>query len=138
MPRQRVLEVLESLQGVLFPIGDKKSKRLLQSLVTTSGFDPDILRVEVRSVRRQGEESVGFYYLAERITELYEELQSPRPRGRLEQIMERKSGARYVMMATLIGVMFAVLLGIASLGVSSYQTYIAYQAWKHPVSPPGT
>jgi hypothetical protein len=123
---------------VLFPIGDRKSKKLLQSLVATSDFDPDILRVEVSSIRRAGEETIPYVYLAERLTDLYDELQSTRPRSRFEQILERKSGARYVMLATLIGVMFAVLLGILSLGVSSYQTYIAYQAWKHPVSPPET
>ncbi|KAH8172590.1 hypothetical protein LIA77_06845 [Sarocladium implicatum] len=138
LPRQLVLEVLDSLQNVLFPIGDRKSKKLLQSLVATSDFDPDILRVEVSSVRRAGEETIPYLYLAERLTDLYDELQSTRPRSRFEQILERKSGARYVMLATLIGVMFAVLLGILSLGVSSYQTYIAYQAWKHPVSPPET
>lgn len=49
--------------------------------------------------------------------------------------MERKSGARYMMMATLIGVVFAVLLGMVSLAVSSYQTWIAYQAWQHPIAP---
>jgi len=40
-----------------------------------------------------------------------------------------------MMMATLVGVLFAVLLGILSLGVSLAQTWIAYQAWKNPVSP---
>jgi hypothetical protein len=125
------------LQNILFPIADKKSKQLLQSLVSTCGLDPDVLRFEVSTVRRDGEENIAYVYLAERLSELYNELQSPRPRGRLEQIIERKSGARYVMMATLIGVIAAVLLGIAALGVSSYQTYIAYEAWKHPVSPSG-
>jgi hypothetical protein len=125
------------LQSILFPIADKKSKQLLQSLVSTCGLDPDVLRFEVSTVRRDGEENIVYVYLAERLSELYNELQSPRPRGRLEQIIERKSGARYVMMATLIGVIAAVLLGIAALGVSSYQTYIAYEAWKHPISPPG-
>lgn len=137
MPRQLVLEVLESIQGILFPIADKSSKQLLQSLISTCGFDPDVLRFEVSSVRRVGEENIPYMYLAERLSELHSELENPRPRGRLEQVLERKSGARYVMLATLIGVVFAVLLGMISLGVSSYQTYIAYQAWKHPVSPPG-
>jgi len=39
-----------------------------------------------------------------------------------------------MMLATLIGVVFAVLLGMVSLAVSSYQTWIAYQAWQHPVA----
>ncbi|KAM4058972.1 hypothetical protein HRG_008153 [Hirsutella rhossiliensis] len=136
LPRQLVLEVLDSLQGVLFPLADPKSKRLLQSLVSTDSFDPDILNFEFSSIRRMGEENIPYVYLADRLSGLYNELQSPRPRGRLEQKVERKSGARYMMMATLIGVLMAVFLGMASLAVSSYQTWIAYQAWKYPVVPP--
>lgn len=135
LPRQLVLEVLDTLQTVLFPIAHKKSKDLLRSLVVSSDFDPDILRYEVSSIRREGEESVSYIYFAKHLSELYNELQSPSPRSRVERIFQRKSGARYIMMATLIGVTFAVFLGIASLVVGSYQTYIAYQAWKHPVSP---
>ncbi|OTA90019.1 hypothetical protein M434DRAFT_398257 [Hypoxylon sp. CO27-5] len=137
LPRQLVLEVLDSLQGVLFPLADPKSKRLLQSLVSSSSFDPDILKFEHSSIRRVGEENVSYTYFADRLSDLYNELQNPRPRGWLEQEMERKSGARHMMMATLIGVVFAVLLGIASLAVSSYQAWIAYQAWQHPIAPPG-
>ncbi|KAF4444772.1 hypothetical protein FACUT_427 [Fusarium acutatum] len=135
LPRQLVLEVLDSLQGTLFPLSDPRSKKLLRSLISKCSFDPDILNFEVSSVRRVGEESVPYVYLADRLADLYNELQTPRPRGWLQQSMQRKSGARHVMMATLIGVIFAVLLGIASLAVSSYQAWIAYQAWKHPVQP---
>ncbi|KAF5572456.1 hypothetical protein FPANT_13064 [Fusarium pseudoanthophilum] len=135
LPRQLVLEVLDSLQGTLFPLSDQRSKKLLRSLISKCSFDPDILNFEVSSVRRVGEESVPYVYLADRLADLYNELQTPRPRGWLQQSMQRKSGARHVMMATLIGVIFAVLLGIASLAVSSYQAWIAYQAWKHPVQP---
>lgn len=39
------------------------------------------------------------------------------------------------MMATVAGVAFAVLLGMASLAVSSYQAWLAYQQWQHPVVP---
>ncbi|KAF5556713.1 hypothetical protein FPHYL_7885 [Fusarium phyllophilum] len=135
LPRQLVLEVLDSLQGTLFPLSDPRSKKLLRSLISKCSFDPDILNFEVSSVRRVGEESVAYVYLADRLGDLYNELQTPRPRGWLQQSMQRRSGARHVMMATLIGVIFAVLLGIASLAVSSYQAWIAYQAWKHPVQP---
>ncbi|KAF5973231.1 hypothetical protein FCOIX_8871 [Fusarium coicis] len=135
LPRQLVLEVLDSLQGTLFPLSDPRSKKLLRSLISKCSFDPDILNFEVSSVRRVGEESVPYVYLADRLADLYNELQTPRPRGWLQKSMQRKSGARHVMMATLIGVMFAVLLGIAPLAVSSYQAWIAYQAWKHPIQP---
>ncbi|KAM7220164.1 hypothetical protein V8F06_004492 [Rhypophila decipiens] len=121
LPRPLVIEVLDSIQGILFPLADRKSRGLLQSLFS--------------SIRNPGEETITYIYFADRLSDIYNEVQNPRPRTWLERQVERKSGARYMMMATLIGVIFAVLLGMASLAVSTYQTWIAYQAWQHPVTP---
>ncbi|KAK3356635.1 hypothetical protein B0T25DRAFT_537103 [Lasiosphaeria hispida] len=74
LPRQLLLEVLDSLQGILFPLSDPKSRKLLQSLVATCSLDPDILHFEFSSIRRQGEESIHYVYLADRLSELYNEL----------------------------------------------------------------
>lgn len=138
VPRQLALEVLESLQTILFPLSDPKSEQYLAALVTSLALDPDVMRFESAAIRRPGEEEgFSYVYFAERLAELHAELQSPRPRGWLERQVERKSGARYMMLATLVGVVFAVVLGMASLALSSYQTWIAYQAWQHPVSPSG-
>jgi hypothetical protein len=41
------------------------------------------------------------------------------------------------MMATLVGVLIAIILGIAGLAVSSYQAWLGYQQWQHPISPSG-
>ena len=37
------------------------------------------------------------------------------------------------MMATLAGVLFALILGMAGLAVSGYQAWVGYQQWQHPV-----
>ncbi|KAK1975140.1 hypothetical protein LZ30DRAFT_606312 [Colletotrichum cereale] len=137
LPRAFLLEVLESLQGVLFPLSDKKSRRLLKSYVESGAFDPDIQHFEFGSIKNKGEEVVPFFYLARRLDELHQELLDPGPRGWLERQVERRSSSRHMMMATMIGVLFAVFLGVLSLAVSSYQTYISYQAWQHPISPAG-
>jgi hypothetical protein len=110
--------------------------KILKHLVSTSGFDPDCLRFESEAIRTQDEQNVSFYYFGERLAILLDEVENPRPRGLLEKWLERKSGARYVMLATLAGVVFAVLLGIAALAISGYQTWITYQAWQHPVVAP--
>ncbi|KAM7186413.1 hypothetical protein V8F20_011414 [Naviculisporaceae sp. PSN 640] len=136
LPRPLVLEVLDSIQGIMFPLCDRKSRKLLKSLVQSNSFDPEVLNFEFGSIRNPGEDDIPYVYLADRLSDIYNELQNPRPRTWLERQMERKSGARYMMMATLIGVIFAVLLGMASLAVSACQTWIAYQAWQHPVAPP--
>ena len=136
LPRQLTLEILDSIQNVLFPLADPQSRILLRSLAKSCSFDPDILNFEFRSVRNPGEENISYAFLASRLSELYNEMQNPQPRGWVGKFVERRSGARYMMIATLVGVVFAVFLGMLSLGVSSYQTWIAYQAWQHPVSPP--
>jgi len=117
----------------MFPHSDPKSRAILRSLVSRSNFDPDCLRFESNSIRNPDEEDIAYHYFGSRLADLYEELQNPTPRGLIEKWLERKSGARYLMLATLVGVVIAVLLGILSLAVSTYQAYITYQAWQHPV-----
>lgn len=136
LPRQLVLEILDTIQKILFPLNEDKSQAFLQSLTSASkgGFDPDCLRFESTDIRHKEEKDIAYYYFGSRLMELHEELENPRPRGLLEKWVERRSGARYVMLATLTGVFIAVVLGFAGLAVASYQTWIAYQQWKHPVT----
>ncbi|KAH8733693.1 hypothetical protein BGZ61DRAFT_384043 [Ilyonectria robusta] len=132
MPRQYVLEVLYSTQKIVFPLWDSDSVGLLQSLVVNAGFDKSILDGQDHGFIRDDEERIDFQYLSLRLYDIFQEIQNPRPRGRLAKWLDRRSGARYVILATIAGLLFAVFLGIASLTVSSYQTYLAYQAWRHP------
>jgi hypothetical protein len=133
LPRQLALEILDSIQKIIFPLDDAKSRSILQSLVSKSFFDQDCLRFESTSIRNADEKDIAYHYFGSCLADLYEELENPKPRGWLEKWLERKSGARYVMMATLAGVAFAVLLGMASLAVSAYSAWIGYQQWQHPV-----
>jgi hypothetical protein len=41
------------------------------------------------------------------------------------------------MFATLIGVVIAILLGMASLALGGYQAWVSYQQWQHPISSSG-
>jgi hypothetical protein len=127
-----VLEILDSLH-ILFPITDKKSYAILHSLTTTQDFDPDCLRFEFASLRTDDEKDICYYYFGTRLATLYEELENPTPRG-FEKWFQRKSGARYIMMATLVGVVIAIILAVASLAVSGYQAWLGYQQWQHPIS----
>ena len=134
LPRQLVLECLDSIQKILFPLTDSKSKSILVSLTATSGFDPDCLRFESKTIRNVDEREVAYRYFGAQLADLYAELVSPTPRGWLQNWAERRKGARHVMMATLIGVIAAVILGILGLAVGIFQAWVAYQQWKHPVS----
>jgi len=64
--------------------------------------------------------------------DLAQEVEHPTARGLLDKWLERKSGARYVMLATLAGVAVAILLGFLSLGVSVFQAWVSWEAWKYP------
>jgi len=139
LPRQLALEVLDSIQKVIFPLDDAKSKAFLESLTVcggaaAAGFDPDCCRFETSTIRRDDEYDLPYYYFGDRLMDLYAELENPTPKGGFEKWLQRRSNARYVMLATLAGVVVAIVLGIAGLCVESYQTWISYQAWKHPVT----
>ncbi|KAH6645946.1 hypothetical protein BKA67DRAFT_663820 [Truncatella angustata] len=137
LPRQLMLETIDSLQGILFPVASKKARKLLDRLVATEQWDPEIRIYEFGTIRNREEYNIPYYYLAEHLSELQNGLENPPPRGWLERQIERRTADRYMMMATLAGVAFAVLLGMLSLIVSCYQTWISYQAWQHPVSAGG-
>jgi hypothetical protein len=64
---------------------------------------------------------------------LYKAILNPRPNSVFENWAERRTGACYVMLSTLIGVMIAVAIGLLGLAVSIFQIWVTYQAWKHPV-----
>ncbi|KAI1756109.1 hypothetical protein F4782DRAFT_321019 [Xylaria castorea] len=132
LPKQLVLETLHTLKYVLFPM-DSESQSILRSLVAKDGFDPDNCGVNTSWQLRE-EELIAYEYWGSRLVDLHDELENPTPRGFVETWMERKSGARYFMMATLAGVLVAILLGILSLVVSIIQTWIAWQQWKHPIT----
>ena len=132
LPRRLILEVFDTIHNVMFP-SDHESQTLLSSLVAKHGFDSDILRYESWNHHRHNEPELSYPYFGNRLAELYEELQNPKPRTRLESWFERKSGARYMLMATMIGVFIAVIIGILGLGISGFQAYVSYQQWKHPI-----
>ncbi|KAK5989221.1 hypothetical protein PT974_10723 [Cladobotryum mycophilum] len=120
---------------LLFP-RDSDSHSLLRSLVSKRGFDPDCLYLGAAPLRRDDdkhEADVKFLYLAPRLMDLFEEIENPKPRGLLDKWLEQRSKARHVMLATLAGVVIAILLGILGLIVGIFQACVSYQAWKHPV-----
>lgn len=70
--------------------------------------------------------------------DLYDELQNPKPRKGIRKWMEDRSGDRHLMMATLIGIVIAISIGLLSLGVACFQAWISWQQWKHPTTPNGS
>ncbi|PKK48789.1 hypothetical protein CI102_5582, partial [Trichoderma harzianum] len=130
--RRLALETLYSLQ-LLFPL-DPDSQALLRSLVSKESFDPDCLRFGSASYRRIDENNIPFQYWGSRLMDLFDEIENPKPRGFVQTWLDQKSKARHIMLATLAGLFIAILLGFLGLIVAIVQTWISYQAWKHPVT----
>lgn len=124
--RKLALETLDTIHKILFP-PDEDSQALLTSLVSRAGFDEDCTRYESARYRKWNEKESSYNYWEARLAELYEEVQNPTPRGRLHTWLQRRSCARYVMMATLIGVVIAIILGILGLAVATFQAWVAWQ-----------
>jgi hypothetical protein len=132
---QLALETLNSLRNILFP-WDDKSQKFLRSLVSKSGFDPDCLSFGSAGYRREIESGISYYYWGSRLMDLYDEIENPKPRGTLQEWLEKRSKARHMMMAAIAGVLIAVFLGFLSLAVTIFQAWVSYRQLKYSI--PGT
>jgi hypothetical protein len=131
LPRTLILEVLDTIHIVLFP-PEPESYKLLDHLVARKGFDSALLSGVSTPYRKENDAPVPYQYFGERLAALDAEMQTPSPHGWLQRRLKRKSDT-YMVMATLIGVCIAVMLGTLGLVVSTFQAWVAYQQWKHPV-----
>lgn len=139
LPRELALETLYTLQ-ILFP-HDNQTSKLILKLISKEAFDPNVGKHITNGTGDNGIELKGemkeaqkWKYWGSRMLDLYEELQNERPHGTWDVWVDRNSKNRHVMMATIIGVFIAVILGILSLCLAGLQTWISYRAWKKPVS----
>jgi hypothetical protein len=100
---------------------------MLKALTSTNGFDEDILLSDFGTLCNPDEGATYECFTTE-LGDLYEEQSNPTLRG-AQKWWEKKSGARYVMMVTVAGIVFAFL----SLGLAGFQSWIGWQQWQHPV-----
>ncbi|KAK3984982.1 hypothetical protein QBC44DRAFT_374615 [Cladorrhinum sp. PSN332] len=130
IPRALALETLHTI-AILFPPSNPAAQKILRSLVDRQILpDPDITRFGTSSYEASPAErdrALQFPIWGSRLLDLYDEVENPRPRGRMESWLERRSKSRHVMMATIAGVGAAVVLGVLGLGVAIFQTWISWQ-----------
>lgn len=135
IPRTLALEALYTIHHALFP-SDRASQALLSTLVRNHQFDRSLLQYEMARYRRDDDPDITYSYFGTRLSEIYDELQDPTPRAGWESWLQKYSSPRYMLMATMIGVFIAVIIGLLGLAVACVQTWISYQQWKHPVKQP--
>lgn len=131
LPRALILELLDTIHEVLFPIS-KDSHDLRTSLVERHNFDKGLITYISKQYRSPDDPDISYTYFADRLEALNDELQQPAPHGRMQRWLTRRTNT-YMLMATMIGVFVAVVLGFLGLLVSTFQAYVAYQQWKHPL-----
>jgi hypothetical protein len=131
LPRVVVLEILDTIHTVLFPL-DLGSQKLLGDLVLENNWDKGLLSHISTPYRKDGESpDTSYAYFGHRLEELYRELQAPTPHGWLQKRLQRRSET-YMLMATMYGVIIAVTLGFFSLIVAIFQAWVAWQQLKQP------
>lgn len=131
IPRSIILEVLDTIHCVLFP-SDLGSQEMLAYLVMKEDWDEGLLSDISTPYRRDSDAEMSYAYFGDRLEELYKELMHPTPHGWLQRRLQRKNET-YMLMATMYGVIIAVMLGFLSLIAAIFQSWVAWQQWKHPV-----
>ncbi|KAF3934709.1 hypothetical protein ABW20_dc0105818 [Dactylellina cionopaga] len=132
IPRQLAIEVLDSIQKIIFPLSDPSAVAMLESLVKDRGFDKDCLRFESSAIRESHEINIRYLYFGARLADINDELKNPSPRGYISRWARRK-GAGHANIATIVGVGLALLFGLATLGLGVFQAWVGYQQWQHPI-----
>jgi hypothetical protein len=131
LPRSVMLEVLDTIHIVLFP-PDLGSEKLLAYHVLKHGWDKGLLSDMSTPYRNDDDRDISFTYFGRRLEDLHKELLAPTPHGWLQRRLQRRSET-YMLMATMYGVVIAVTLGFFSLIAAVFQSWVAWQQWKHPV-----
>ncbi|KAK6535556.1 hypothetical protein TWF694_002010 [Orbilia ellipsospora] len=133
IPRQLALEVLDSMQKIIFPLSDPSAVALLQNLVSNKGFDRDCLRFESSVIREPHETNTQYIYFGARLADICDELENPTPRGFISRWAKRE-GAGHANIAAIVAVVLALLFGLITLGLGGFQAWVSWQQWKHPIN----
>jgi hypothetical protein len=132
LPREVMLEILDTIHTVLFP-PDLGSQKLLAYLVLKNGWDKGLLSHMSTPYKKDSDPKISYSYFGDRLEELHQELRAPTPHGWLQRRLQRRSET-YMLMATMYGVIIAVTLGFFSLVVAIFQAWVAWQQLKQPSS----
>jgi hypothetical protein len=130
LPREVMIEGLDTIHVLLFP-PDLGSHKLLEHLVSKSGWDKGLLSEMSTPYRKDGDPEISYPYFGDRLEELHQEIQAPTPHGWLQRRLQRRSET-YILMATMYGVIIAVTLSFFSLVVAIFQAWVAWQQLKQP------
>ncbi|CAM1510524.1 Fc.00g008590.m01.CDS01 [Cosmosporella sp. VM-42] len=136
LPPQLLVETLHSLQGIIFPSIDSDSSEILDELVGKSGFDPECAQYEGYKIFPEPPEGLKYVYWGERIAHLHDLLLSRPPRNKVERWFQQWSTERNAFSIAILALLITIVVGIVGIGLTSFQIWITWMAWKYPVNCP--
>ncbi|KAH7119252.1 hypothetical protein EDB81DRAFT_667578, partial [Dactylonectria macrodidyma] len=136
LPPQLLVETLHSLQSIIFPPIDQKSTAILDELTTKrhGDFDRECAEYEGYKLFQEPPEDFRYVYWGERIVLLHELLISRPPRNKLERWLHWQSSEGNALFVALVALLISICVGIITIGLAGVQVWIAWMAWKHPVT----
>ncbi|OCK75288.1 hypothetical protein K432DRAFT_409162 [Lepidopterella palustris CBS 459.81] len=135
LPPQLLVETLHSLQAVLFPIMDDKSADILTALIRKIGFDSDCNQYDGYMRFKEPPEDFIYQYWGERLARLEELIMRRDPRNKMERWFRWHTTDMNFLVVALLALAISIVVGLITITVTCVQTWIAWQAWKHPVIP---
>lgn len=137
LPPQLLLEILHSLQSVLFWWNDDRSMRILTRLIEDGRperFDKDCATWDGLVLFTETPTGFTYHYFGERIARLHDMLLKKPPRNRMERWFEWQSTEGNALFIALVALLITIFTGLVSIAIAAIQTWIAWQAWKYPVT----
>ncbi|KAJ4266089.1 hypothetical protein NW762_004064 [Fusarium torreyae] len=132
-PPQLLVETLHSLQAILFPSLNKKSGKVLNTLVRKEGFDAECAQYEGYKIFPEPPQDFNYLYWGKRIARLHEIAKSRPPRNKFEKWFQQWTTERNAFLIALLALFISIFVGVLSIILGCVQVWIAWMAWKHPV-----
>ncbi len=79
-----------------------------------------------------------YVYWGDRLAILHGLQEQRPPRSKIERWFQRQSTEGNALGIALLALLISIIVGIISIGLAIVQTYIAWVAWKFPVSYPNS
>lgn len=141
LPPGLLQETLLTLELLFPPVGDVKSRRIINTEVTRHNLDPSFLQpFQSRSLEHQSPEDAKrpadvkdlykkFPFWAVRLQNLWEEADNPSPLTYIGKLTDRNKSPRFTYWCTVVGITIAIMFGVMSSLLGALQVWISYCSW---------
>ncbi|KAI4625217.1 uncharacterized protein J4E87_005063 [Alternaria ethzedia] len=126
LPPQLLLEVLDSIQYLLFP-NDPRSYKSLEKFISKYDFDPQAEYFQ-RHIRELPED-FGYKYLGDRLATLLKVVDNPPAANGIVAWVERHTSERSALTVAIVGLFLTALIGFLSLIVAAIALFYSIKQY---------